>query len=633
MTNQYVKKKIFSESSILSTTKLTFNQKRLNKELDEAIDSNVIMTLKDFLKKNKNDQDLRYVLNSRRGKSRLKLLLDFSYQDIEIMDLLLKAGLNTNIQDDEGKTALHYAVDYNSLENVKLILKSSAKPNLQDKDGKTPLHYASSGEENYIEVINTLLEKGAKIDIQDKCGNTPLHYAAIAGYTDIVKTLVEADVGRECIRLQNRDGDTPLHLGFYRISDSAVEVILLENAKNLNIKNKLGLDPLLMSASFSHSDTLRSLLRKEGTNIQSTDKEGNTALHHAVCNSYSGNSVKTTLNTMISDSSFCKDGALSKNSAFENTNILIAKGMNVNALNKNGHTPLFLAVDNQDCNVVKYLLENGADARIADNKNGYTAAYYALKQNDLEMLKLFLPSSSSSIRNNIKDALIETIETDEQMTEIAQSIVEKIVPNIKIDTNIEAIKTQIVEILPKNIEKEAFRIIQNDIVKILVNNVQNRLGALSIVDKKGNTLLHHAVRWGCGRDVLNFLVKNGVDINAKNKNDVASIHIAAKYGNIDHISFFIEKGENLNVQCSKFKQSEIEILKKNVITNGNIDAGGVINLVNDSEFKKSSPMHLASTDDSVDTLLLGGANSNIKDGRGLTPIQIAIIKACKEDFK
>ncbi|MBV0899966.1 MAG: hypothetical protein KTV77_04435 [Wolbachia endosymbiont of Fragariocoptes setiger] len=82
MTNQHEKKKIFVEPSILNTTKLTFNHKRLNKELEEAMyceefssdmdsDSQVIVKLKDFLKKNKNDQDLRYVLNSRRGKSRL----------------------------------------------------------------------------------------------------------------------------------------------------------------------------------------------------------------------------------------------------------------------------------------------------------------------------------------------------------------------------------------------------------------------------------------------------------------------------------------------------------------------------------------------------------------------------------
>ncbi|MBV0899963.1 MAG: hypothetical protein KTV77_04420 [Wolbachia endosymbiont of Fragariocoptes setiger] len=109
---------------------------------------------------------------------------------------------------------------------------------------------------------------------------------------------------------------------------------------------------------------------------------------------------------------------------------------------------------------------------------------------------MFLPSGSSSIRNNIKDVLFETRETDERITEIAQNIVEKIIPNIKIDTDIEAIKTQIVEIFPKNIGKETCRIIQNDIVKILVNNVQNRLGALSIVDKKGNTLLTSCSKMG-----------------------------------------------------------------------------------------------------------------------------------------
>jgi len=56
--------------------------------------------------------------------------------------------------------------------------------------------------------------------------------------------------------------------------------------------------------------------------------------------------------------------------------LLLDNGANVNMQNKYGYTALMYAVDREDYNTVKLLLDNGADVNM-QNKYGYTALDYA----------------------------------------------------------------------------------------------------------------------------------------------------------------------------------------------------------------------------------------------------------------
>lgn len=56
----------------------------------------------------------------------------------DALELLLKAGANLNIANDNGRTALHYAAEFCSLQGCKLLVQGGADINLQDTNGHFP---------------------------------------------------------------------------------------------------------------------------------------------------------------------------------------------------------------------------------------------------------------------------------------------------------------------------------------------------------------------------------------------------------------------------------------------------------------------------------------------------------------
>lgn len=164
------------------------NEEKLNEELLSILSSTTksfykeddyIKKLERFLLDNKDNQDLKTVLNLRRGESGLTVLhaLSSVAKEDEAYDnavgLLLKAGADPNIQNDRGKTPLHCATGPGSIAS---LLKAGANPNQQDRRGKRPLHYAPEvGLDK--ESIDLLLKNGAELDIFDKQGKTPLQVA------------------------------------------------------------------------------------------------------------------------------------------------------------------------------------------------------------------------------------------------------------------------------------------------------------------------------------------------------------------------------------------------------------------------------------------------------------------------
>ena len=118
---------------------------------------------------------------------------------------LLKLGVDPNIQDRNGGTALIYAARTRGyIDIVKILLENGADPNIQDNDGVTALMLASV--ERYPKIIKLLLENGADPNIQDDEGVTALMLAAlwlasspawvnsrapVKEYTEIIKILLE----------------------------------------------------------------------------------------------------------------------------------------------------------------------------------------------------------------------------------------------------------------------------------------------------------------------------------------------------------------------------------------------------------------------------------------------------------
>jgi hypothetical protein len=83
----------------------------------------------------------------------------------------------------EGKGLLHTATEKGLLEMVTILLAAGANPNLLDDEENTPIHWAfiSEAHADGAAVTAALIDAGANLNAQNKSGLTPLHIAAGKG--------------------------------------------------------------------------------------------------------------------------------------------------------------------------------------------------------------------------------------------------------------------------------------------------------------------------------------------------------------------------------------------------------------------------------------------------------------------
>lgn len=125
----------------------------------------------------------------------------------ELIEVLIKNGANCNYVDENGKAALHYAIQTGNSKIVQSLLKCSSDTNVQDKDGVTPLMLTSLF--NFPELTKILVKQSdnVKVDLRDQKGRTALYFAAENGLTEIVEILINAGAN---VNIVAKDGRTPL---------------------------------------------------------------------------------------------------------------------------------------------------------------------------------------------------------------------------------------------------------------------------------------------------------------------------------------------------------------------------------------------------------------------------------------
>ena len=104
---------------------------------------------------------------------------------------------------------------------------------LQDSEGNTLLHLAIDGEDR--EIMEWCLELGFSLRYRNKDGMNSLHVAAKRGSYEIVDRLIE-------------------HVRDLENNDSVIEL--------LNLRNNFVATPLYLASKFNHTDVMRLLLER-----------------------------------------------------------------------------------------------------------------------------------------------------------------------------------------------------------------------------------------------------------------------------------------------------------------------------------------------------------------------------------
>jgi ankyrin repeat protein len=134
-----------------------------DKELIVALVKNDFNAVASMIKStgiNSTDRDGRSILTNCVAENKI----DF------VKKMLSYDGLDLNMRDNSGYTALHFAVQNGNADMVLLLLENKADIDIQDNLGNTPLWRAVSNNPDDRNIINMLIKHGANVNIENHYG-------------------------------------------------------------------------------------------------------------------------------------------------------------------------------------------------------------------------------------------------------------------------------------------------------------------------------------------------------------------------------------------------------------------------------------------------------------------------------
>jgi len=141
----------------------------------------------------------------------------------KIYELLMEKGISLKARNEDGETLLHLSVSFDEPELTEFFLKNGLDPNAKDNRGYTPLHECCHNNRPPIHA-RLLIQAGADVNSLNDRRETPLHLIASHG-GEILRLLVEAGAK---VNARDRVGRTAL---VYAASDgSPADVKLLLDA-------------------------------------------------------------------------------------------------------------------------------------------------------------------------------------------------------------------------------------------------------------------------------------------------------------------------------------------------------------------------------------------------------------------
>lgn len=290
-------------------------------------------------------------------------------------------------RDSSGRTKLQLACDKGKYDAAKKFLDDDYDVNAQDNAGNSALHEAALN--GHLDIVKLLIEYGADVNIKssESCSDTPLIDASANGHLNVVKYLL--DHGADPLIANSK--------GITAYDSIEISSDLDEDEKQIvdDIKNTL------RSAAKHWKNKHKTLVENnhgnKNDNIETydeildddaffwtdiTSKEGKGKLLRA-----SKNGRLPYVGAYLENGGKPDPKAFSEAVKFGHEDIVslfLAFGMNVNTTNKDGETPLMLAVGRGNIGTVKLLIDAGADANMKDifdrnalyyakhNKTGYT---------------------------------------------------------------------------------------------------------------------------------------------------------------------------------------------------------------------------------------------------------------------
>ena len=490
---------------------------------------------------------------------------------IAITDLLLKSGAKVNRESTQATTALMRAAKSNNFNSVKLLLITGANINATNAANKTAINFATQPD-----VVQLLIDRGADysiidavkigsinkvndfikingIDVNDK---NLLATAIYYNHIDIVKLLIDQGLlinliplaakykNIEIVKLlinKGMDVNEPYQRTKSTITTALIEAamvngnidvvkVLIDTGADINaVESYLNKTALLMAIEYSDNETIE-LLIKYKADINHIDNEGNAPID-----------IATRLNKTDIVNLLIKNGAPNdlaraiKYGVTDQVEYLLSKSKNIDALDSNGDTALALAIKENNVNLVKMIINKGANINIISFINNYSDEYSPLmiasKNGNKEIVNLLIKNGANvNLLNSSSMSALMTTTYDRHLITPEQIEVMKILIDAGANPNLSIIEN----------ETTLDRVWGNDIAsKLLINNGADVNG---IETFSGFTKLMGAAY--AGDDIMvKYLLNHGADHTFRDyEEDKTALMFAKDRGNNKVIKLLMDAG-------------------------------------------------------------------------------------------
>ena len=289
--------------------------------------------------------------------------------DLETAELLIRAGASVNAANEYGVTPLTLACTNGSAAMVDTLLKAGANPNAALPAGETAL--MACARTGVPDAVKLLLARGADVNAKEtRRGQTALMWALEDKHLEVARVLIEHGAN---VHARSKGGFTPLVLAARECDPASVQT-LLEAGANVNEATLDGITPLL-AASANGCEALSTFLLEKGADPNAADSYGATALHYALLKGIVA--LDNVPSTVVA-------AYLFRPNMTELVKALLARGANPNArllkglrlrtsfsarVSMVGATPFLLATSSLDLDLMRFLVEHGADPLLGTVEN------------------------------------------------------------------------------------------------------------------------------------------------------------------------------------------------------------------------------------------------------------------------
>ncbi len=206
--------------------------------------------------------------------------------------------------------------------------------------------------------------------------------------------------------------------------------------------------------------------------------------------------------------------------------------ININFYDQDGNTPLHVAAEDGNIDIINLLIKNNADIH-AVNHFCRTPLHYGVETDDIDIIRLFISNGANVNSSN------EDFYTPFQLA-ITRGYLDNI--DLLIENNADVKAVTVRGDTPLHLAAAVGYV---DVMELLLKkNID-----VNFKNKSGNTPLHIAVYRGFN-DIVNILIKNNADVNLKNDAGDTPLDCAVKEGQVDIISAFFKTGANIRIEMT-----------------------------------------------------------------------------------